>query len=461
MKILERPFYRGLTQAIQISELDRIAEAVNYHPHDGQREIHQNRARFRVPICGRRFGKSFACGFEGLATSLLGGWVWCLAPTYDQAGITMEEMLRMAINSKLYPLVAGYSSAPGRMHLSWKSGGRAIQKSSDRAEGLVGRGLDLVIFDEGAEESDPTVWQQRLRPALADREGGLLLPTTPGGDDWVKDLFDRGGDPEHPEWWSIRRPTATNPIIDPREIEAARKELPDAIFRQQFLAEFLDSIGAVFRGFREIALHPMHSVDRGEFVMGVDIGRYQDFTVVTVMDSHTNRVVYMDRWNQISWELCADRVAEIAHKYHAWVLIDSTGVGDPVLEMIDARSPLGAEGYTFTMTSKAHAINQLSIAIEQKEIELLHENEEMGRLAIGELSAYRYERTEAGNLRMGAPVGRHDDIVISLALAVECLMRHAGSDVGRRSSTPRVIPKFSRVIDPEERKGPRRNIRAI
>lgn len=429
--IVQRPTWRRLPQCLTWEDMAPAAKLMGYEPHPAQLEIHMDRTRFREAICGRRFGKSKMAAFEAAIVAICGGWSWALGPTYELAAVVFDESLEMISGSDFRSLILSYSNAKGSKEIFLSTGGRIISKSSDRAQSLLGRGLDFVVFDEAAEESDPTIQQQRLRPALTDRMGSELIITTPlGEDDWVADMFRRGQDPEFPNWKSWRMASVRNTSIPglSAEIEEARLEIPESVYRQQYLAEFGAGVGAVFRGFRDIATLN-EGEGEGPFVFGLDLARDVDFTVLVILCSRTGNVVHIDRWNRIDWELQEGRVAEIVESYRCvGGVIDRTGVGSRVFELIQGSLPwCTVEGYQFTHLTKATVINQLAVAIEQKALHLLNEEIEMGRLAIGELSAYRFIRTEAGNIKMSAPPGRHDDIVTALALAYEAAQRFGGT----------------------------------
>ena len=114
------------------------------------------------------------------------------------------------------------------------------------------------------------------------------------------------------------------------------------------------------------------------------------------------------------------------------VLIDSTGVGDPVREILArAINWSYVEGYVFTTISKTHLVNQFAVAIERGEVRLLAPamepgGSEIGSVALAELGSYRYSKSPSGTIKMGAPEGKHDDCVMSLCLAYEMLRRGVG-----------------------------------
>ncbi len=160
---------------------------------------------------------------------------------------------------------------------------------------------------------------------------------------------------------------------------------------------------------------------KGEsFHIGVDLAKYMDFTVITVLDRKGD-LVYFDRFNKIDWNLQKERIRFISKKYPGKIVLDSTGVGDPIYDEL-RKDGLNVEGYRFTSPSKEQLINNLSMVIEQELVHL----DDIPEL-INELEIFEYQITPSRNLKMSAPEGYHDDCVISLALAAWSY--HAGNSL--------------------------------
>ena len=177
-----------------------------------------------------------------------------------------------------------------------------------------------------------------------------------------------------------------------------------------FKAKFVD---AIIGG----ALEEVKS--KVDYVLGVDLAKYSDYTVLNVLRKDNGQLVYFDRFNQDSWNLQKARIYEVAKKYNnAQVVPDSTGVGDPVVEDFE-RMGLNVyhskdrSGFVFNSTSKEQIIENLIIGIENKKISIPAELD----IEIQELKDYEVEISKAGNLHYSAPAGKNDDCVMALALA--------------------------------------------
>jgi hypothetical protein len=281
-------------------------------------------------------------------------------------------------------------------------------KGTDNEESLRGRGLGGVVFDESA-TIKPSVWKEVVRPMLADVKGWAIFIGTPKGRNWFYDLFVQND----PEWQSWHYPTSVNAYIAKDEIERAKKDMPERLFKQEFQAEFLDDETGIFRKIRQCVVGDFKEPILGRFyVIGVDLARTYDFTVLTVIDSITREVVAFERFQDISWTEQKLRIQKLAGKYNnALVILDSSGVGDPIYEDL-WRANISVDSYKFTNESKTKLIEQLCISIEQRLITFPRIEE-----LIYELTQYEYSITNEGRIKYSAPEGKHDDCVISLALA--------------------------------------------
>ena len=380
------------------------------NPHPAQRRILSRATRFNVVCCGRRFGKTIFGEHRIIRPALAGyptGW---FAPTYKILADAWRDVIR-----DLKPVIAKPNETAKRIELI---GGGSIEFwSLEDEDAGRSRKYKHVIIDEAAKVKRlESAWNASIRPTLTDMKGSADFLSTPKGRVFFWKLYTRGQDEARPAWSSFRSPTSENPYIDPQEIEDARGDLPERLFEQEYLAEFLDNAGGVFRGVREAidagrtANEPAAAPGRTGYVLGVDLAKVEDFTVLTVVDSGLKQV-YHERFNKISWELQIARITDLAQRYRADVVVDSTGVGDPIFERL-RNAGLQVMPYGFTNVSKEALINNLAMKLEQGAVRLMDLD-----CQTNELLAYEYELTPSRNVRMNAPAGMHDDCVISLALA--------------------------------------------
>lgn len=222
-------------------------------PHPGQRDILKGLRRFNVIACGRRFGKTIL-GTNRLVETVLdgqpAGW---FAPTYKYLTDVWRDMTRL-----LKPVIRVASKQEFRLEVI--TGGVAEFWSLEDKDAGRGRKYARVVIDEAAKVKDlGDIFYEAIRPTLSDLRGDADFLSTPKGMNFFWQCFARGSDPREAEWTAWCKPTLHNPFIAPSEIDAARVQLPDRVFRQEYLAEFIEDAGGVFRGVRE----------------AVDVGRVQ------------------------------------------------------------------------------------------------------------------------------------------------------------------------------------------
>lgn len=285
-------------------------------------------------------------------------------------------------------------------------------KSADDPTALLGEALDLLIIDEASRVKE-IAWTGSLRPTLADRKGQAVFISTPKGKNWFYQLYLRGlnNDGIYQSW---QLKSEYNPYLDKEEIAQAKIDTP-LTFTQEWEAAFLEDAGQVFRKIRENATGAFEEPqEKIRYVMGTDLAKAEDFTVSFVVRTDNQRVVAWDRFQGITWDMQIPRIASLSKRYNnARILIDSTGVGDPVYDTLRTAGAV-IEPYHFTNPSKENLIRGLMIALEQNEITY----PEIPEL-INELEAFEYTQGTTGMMRYSAPSGFHDDCVIALALVVE------------------------------------------
>ncbi|MFO1351902.1 MAG: phage terminase large subunit [Gammaproteobacteria bacterium] len=211
-------------------------------PHAAQRQILAERRRFNVGVCGRRFGKS-TLGVHILLLpggALDGRPVAWFAPTYK----LLDDVWRTA-RRLLAPIITRQNVQQMRMELI--TGGSIDYWTLDNPDAGRGRKYARVVIDEAAmarylEDS----WQQAIRPTLTDLEGDAWFFSTPKGTgNYFAQLFREA--PAREGWAYWQMPSTANPHLPPAELEAARLELPELVFRQEYLAEFVDFAGTAVR----------------------------------------------------------------------------------------------------------------------------------------------------------------------------------------------------------------------
>lgn len=442
-----------------------------YRPHFGQLLLHTNAARWRTLVCGRRFGKSTAAAVEPFLhlygrppwlfnlykeqweayRELIGKCIHVPGNTLNPADVwtqqriwtppvkrqrirvigphyeNIDEIQDMFIKICPPELIVEEVKKKRRLILRGVKENHWLEfRSADAPKTLTGVGLHLGILEECA-DIDEEVWLKRIRACFSDTRGGAVFIGSPRGMNWFHTLYMRGQDrqkwPQYASWrcWSL-----VNPHFPEEEWEEARKELPQAIFAQEYQAEFLDNAATVFRKIEE-AVRKKFPGDVGPkfqalYKFGIDVARAVDFTVIVgIRKDKKGRLVvgHIDRFHQVDWDLQEDRiVADVKKWKKPAVNMDSTG-GYEVLVTNLQRRGLHVNGVNLAGDTKKQLILNLAVKLEQGMIVLPDPAlNPLAKILTEELKAYRYEITKSGNVTYSAPNGQHDDCVIALALAV-------------------------------------------
>jgi hypothetical protein len=378
-----------------------------------QEQIKREARRFNVLDIGRRAGKTYLGEHLAIETAAAGQPTGWFCPSYKYLLETWDDLTRA-----LRPYATKVNATERRIELS--NGGLVecwtLDGSDDPGRS---RKYKRAIVDEAAIAANlKAVWEQAIRPTLTDLEGDAWFLSTPKGLNYFHELFKRGQDPlAYPDWQSWQMPSSVNPFLPPKEIEAARLGLPELAYKQEYLAEFLSSEGAVFRNVEACltALPTTPAEHRTHLIVGgVDWGRSHDFTALSLFCCNCACEVFLDRFNQVGWQLQRDRLLAALERWNAkYVRIEMNSVGSPNLEALRDAAPerVSLAGFETTAKSKGPLIQRLVLAFENQSARWLPDP--VGK---HELLAYEATITESGYAKYSAPEGQHDDTVICRAL---------------------------------------------
>lgn len=400
-----------------------------------------------VAIGAVQTGKSFAlaCWLLGQAWEWRTHPSWWIAPTYQQANVGYEEIVRIAQES-------------GVIARTWL--GKKIQlvngaviefRSWERDENLLGPSVGPMVIDQ-AEMLTP-----RAHTIISTRRAATQAPICYGGNAGF-----RGA-----ELWRIKKLAEVNPTGTMRLmtwgweeyrdtlkgaararyeafIEAEKVRLPTDEFRRMYSAEFLD-LGAGLVDLRPVCVNGGDELDPiglpyeepwdpdEDCVAGLDLGQIVDYTVLTVIGMKTGRLKAADRFKTLAWRAQAARICKTLSKYSrriqearesglpsrsVSVYVDATGLGSPVGEILEeesAKLAVDLTPVTFTTAKKHRMVTSVQVAVEREEISMPYLLD-----YVMEAEALERKLTQTG-ISYGAVKGFHDDCFWSLGLA--CLGR--------------------------------------
>jgi len=234
-----------------------------------QKQVYGDDTRFKVIVAGRRCGKSRLSAVSLLVEGLRcpqGSAVMYVAPTQGQARQIIWDLL-MELGREVIS-----SSHVNNMDITLINGAKIYVRGSDRPDTLRGVSLTYLVLDEVADIKQET-WEKVLRAALSDKKGKALFIGTPKGRNWFYDIYNLGLDEEDEEWKSWHFTTKDNPLIDPKEIEGAKKTLSSFAFKQEYEASF-DNAGT--DTFKEEWLKFGEEPDYGNYYIAIDLAGFEN-----------------------------------------------------------------------------------------------------------------------------------------------------------------------------------------
>jgi predicted phage terminase large subunit-like protein len=313
-----------------------------------QQKVWDSEARFKVVAAGRRTGKSrlaaYLLIFYGLQVK--SGHVFYVAPTQGQArDIMWQNLLEIG-----HPVIK--SSHINNLQVTLINGATVSLKGADRPETMRGVSLRFLVMDEYA-DMKPEVWEQILRPALADQKGGALFIGTPMGRNHFYDLYTYAtvGDDHTYQGWHFT--SYDNPLIDPEEINVAKKSMSSYAFRQEFMASFEAMGSDIFK--EEWIKVSSNEPEIGNYYIAIDMAGFEDankkkkksrldntsIAIVKVNEQgwYVNNIIY-GRW---TFEETAQKIFDAVEKYQPQAVGIEKGIArqaimSPLTDMMRQRN---------------------------------------------------------------------------------------------------------------------------
>lgn len=234
-----------------------------------QQEVYTDPTRFKVIAAGRRCGKSRLAAtmliIEGLQCPA-GSAVLYVSPTMGQSRQIVWDLL-LDLGREIIQ-----TSNVNNLDITLINGARIYVRGADRPDTLRGVSLTFAVLDEVA-DIKPQAWEQVIRASLSDKKGKAIFIGTPKGRNWFYDLWKLGQDNTDKDWKSWHFTTKDNPMIDPEEIESAKKTLSNFAFKQEYLASFANAGADVFK---EEWIKYGEEPQYGSYFVAVDLAGFEE-----------------------------------------------------------------------------------------------------------------------------------------------------------------------------------------
>ncbi len=378
-----------------------------------QQSIFDGKARYKIVAKGRRFGLT-----KGAAND----FIKCALERKFKAGLWVDTV-NANIDRYVERYFIKYLKKLPEGTWNWRKQAKILEimdsyidfRSADRPENIEGFGYDKAFLNEaGIILKNDYLWENAIRPMLWEYKAPTVIGGTPKGMGKFHELYLRGEDPNQVDYQSFRFSSFDNPYWDHTELKNEITKIPENVVKQEIYAEFLEDTGVVFKRVTDIAIaEPKTPLSDHVYVMGVDLARVQDYTVISVYDRKNNQQVYQDRFNNLDWAYQKQKIKAVSDHYNkALTMIDATGLGDPIADDL-ARAGVPIEPTHLTNELKKEIIEKMATWIELKRLAILNIPE-----TVNEFNSFTYDISSTGKIRYNAPVGFNDDIVISHCLAV-------------------------------------------
>lgn len=412
-------------------------------PHSDRQKLIMN--AFFIPgliemwvACGSKYGKTYAassalCLAFPLKEQSLWRWV---APIYTQSKVGYKYCKRILPPE---PFVRQNES---NLSLTMPAIDSQIQFfHAQHPESLEGEAAAGYVLDEAAKMKEG-VYESAKTTTTVTRGPIVGISTPKGKNNWFyrkcmeakEEMIRARHEGRRPTKIFIHAPTSTNPSVSIDIIEDARKTMPDRLWRQYFLAEFV-SEGSVFTNvgacyttdYLDLADQFIWFDDQPEsreVVVGVDWARSVDYTVITACEPKTRKLVAMQRIKGASYPSQIQRLQGFCKKFkdvHT-VWHDKTGVGVALDDML-SQSELPYRGITFSNASKNEMMVKLMLGFEQQNFGIPQINS-----LVNEMTDIEVKTTLTGLPTYSAADGCHDDIVMSMALAHTAMLEYTDRD---------------------------------
>lgn len=370
-----------------------------------QRAILDSVARYTVTEASTKVGKTAShiiWLFEQALKLKANQSVWWVAPIFGQSEIAYNRM-KVQVTDRNF-----FKANDSKLLLTLPTGAKINFKSAERPDSLFGDDVYAAVFDEFTRAREES-WHA-LRSTLTATKGKCkFIGNVNGKKNWGYRMAmkAKGGEPEY-EYFKITAYDAIKEgILSQEEIEQARRDLPEAVFKELYLAEPSEDGSNPF-GLQHIrqCLYPTSTMPAVCF--GIDLAKSVDYTVIIGLDQFGS-VCHFERF-QRDWRQTMQAILALPN---VPIKIDSTGVGDPITEDIQNKRT-NVTGFKFNSFSKQQLMEGLAVAIQNRKVSF------PDGIIKDELEMFEFEYTRTG-VRYSAPEGVHDDCVCALALAYDCL----------------------------------------
>ena len=329
------------------------------------------------------------------------------SPTFSQARKVSDDIYKAIKESNL---VQSYNRSNYELILN--NGSKMLFRSTEREQNLRGYSCDYIFCDEAAYFSN-NVYDEILRPMILVKGKKLIMASTPKNKNFFYTLHQRGLSDEYPSYATIQASSYENTLISQEEVLEAKKTLPDHIFKAEYLAEFVDDGGTVFNDIDRYCILDRYPNPKGKLYAGLDLGRAEDYTVLTIIDEE-GRIVDIYRDRQKPWDVLVSNIMVYLRKYNPILQVEVNSIGDVIYETLKKQYSKTFPFQTNTY-SKQNIIEDLILGLNLGKLQL--PSKDLNQDLYNELQTFTYSYSPSTrNVKYEGKKGFYDDMIMSLAI---------------------------------------------
>lgn len=338
----------------------------------------------------------------------------CISPTYKQV-----RKIYKAVSDKLKHTKLVKSDNKSELTIELINGSSIQFFSAENYDSIRGNTFTgIALLDEFA-FFKPEAWETAIKPTTLVHCKKVCFFSTPKGKEnsFAKEYFKAFNKSAYPKHISFNFSSYENPFIDRDELEEYKKSLPEQIYRQEILGEFIENGGDVFRNIKSICVGQRRPLPDDKLYVGIDLGNKNDYTVISIFNKQKEQVA-LYRFQKNDWNEITDEIKRILSSLKNYICyVESNGVGNPIFDTLKLAFGNKVREWITSSSSKEEIINNLIYAMDNMEIRLLDDDVQRSEL---ETFTFQFSKN-TGKVSYGARNGFHDDIVMATAIALKCV----------------------------------------
>lgn len=385
-----------------------------FTPHRGQKQIiewlNDPQVEYITVCAGRRFGKTELAINELCKRALVYPNSHCLYMAFKGDGrqTTFSDFLKLFETA---PFIKKIDRTNFVVTFTTESKILFRLAGQPAVEGIRGKKFDFMVLDEFALYS-ANVFEQIIQPTLATSDKRkVLFISTPRGRGQFYRFFQNGLDSSKKNWRSYRAPSSSNPLVDQKFLDDVKMTIPNAIYLQEYEAEFIDDLGNLFTNITSSILNYTPNPSTTNYA-GIDLGFTNDYTCIVVINEK-HEIIYHERFNKMTMDMAATKLTSILKQFGWPKTLIENNTYQGVYEMMLKAGCKNLTTFMTTSKSKPQIVENLINLFETHAIKIPNDD-----YYISEIESFEYQyNVKTRSITYGAPVGQHDDYVMATAIA--------------------------------------------